>query len=66
MIEISVNNEKKILKATTVAILLGECGFTAEKVAVAINAEFVPRSQYASHQLKNGDLVDVLSAVQGG
>jgi sulfur carrier protein len=41
-------------------------GFDAAKVAIAVNEDFVPRSQYESYCLENGDQVDVLAPVQGG
>ncbi len=63
---VSINGEKKTVKATTVAELLTECGFDADKIAVAINAEFVPRSTYVAHSLSDNDEIDILAAVQGG
>jgi sulfur carrier protein len=66
MIEISLNNEKKQVAASTVAQLLDECGFVADKVAVAINCEFVARSDYAEQTLAVNDQLDILAAVQGG
>ena len=35
-------------------------------VAVAINREVVPRSEYARRQLCDGDRVEILEAVGGG
>ena len=34
--------------------------------AVAVNTVFVPKSQYASHVLSEGDKVEVISPVTGG
>lgn len=34
--------------------------------AVAVNAEVVPRSQHSTHRLHSGDVVEVVTAVQGG
>lgn len=67
MAEISLNNEKYPLTAnTTISQLLQQYGFVEDKIAVAINSEFVPRSSYTTRILQAGDEVDVLSAVQGG
>ncbi|MBB3047332.1 sulfur carrier protein [Litorivivens lipolytica] len=67
MIEVSVNSEsKQIDGAKTLAELLGEWGFECQRVAVAVNEDFVPRSTYASVSLKAGDRVDVVAPVQGG
>ncbi|KAF7768920.1 sulfur carrier protein [Pseudoalteromonas citrea] len=37
-----------------------------EPFAVAVNGEFVPRSQCAETDLKAGDNIDLLSPIQGG
>lgn len=66
MIEISLNNERRQVSANTVAQLLDECGYTADKVAVAINCEFVARGDYAKKTLAASDQLDILAAVQGG
>ena len=67
MIVVSVNNEKKELASEmNVAELLQSLGFIAEKVAVAINTEFVPRSAYGREVVKNNDRIDILAPVQGG
>ena len=39
---------------------------SAEKFAVAVNGEFVPRSKYESITLKENDDVELLSAIVGG
>ena len=36
------------------------------KFALAINNEFLPRSQYSHYQLKPGDCIDLLTPVAGG
>lgn len=67
MIKVSINNEpQQLAEGSTVADMLGQLGFVAAKVAVAVNTEFVPRSTYASQVLQPGDSVDVLAPVQGG
>jgi len=35
-------------------------------VAVAVNGEVVPRAQHPAHPLHDGDVVEVVTAVQGG
>jgi thiamine biosynthesis protein ThiS len=44
---------------------LGE-RFEGRSVAVAVNLDIVPREQHAEHALKQGDRVDVVTAVGGG
>ncbi len=51
--------------AATVAALLQQRGQT-QGVAVAINDDFVPRSQYATRALREGDAVEIVAPMQGG
>lgn len=67
MISVSVNNEaKQCDPAQPLSNLLDHWGFQCDKVAVAVNGDFVPRSRYGEYQLSGGDKVDVLAPVQGG
>jgi sulfur carrier protein len=67
MIAVSVNNQQKQCdKQKPLAALLQEWGFESGKVAVAVNGDFVPRSRYGEHRLRDGDQLDVLAPVQGG
>lgn len=50
----------------TVAVLLAGLGYPEQGIAVAVDATVVPRSQWASAQLRPGVRVDVVTAVQGG
>jgi len=34
--------------------------------AAAVNTQFVPKTQYAQHALKDGDRVEIISPVTGG
>lgn len=53
--------------ATTVADLVEQhLGREPTGVAVAVNATVVPRDQWAARSLQDGDVVDVVTAVQGG
>ena len=59
---------REIAEGTSVAQLVLELGGREDGrgVAVAIEAEVVPRSAWASTTLDEGDRVEVLVAVQGG
>jgi sulfur carrier protein len=54
--------------ATTVADLVEQHLGRREPagVAVAVNAIVVPRDRWAAWPLRDGDVVDVVTAVQGG
>jgi sulfur carrier protein len=54
--------------AASVADLLAELGLApaARGVAVAVDGEVVPRSQWAATALADGSRVEVVDAIQGG
>lgn len=67
MIEIFVNGEKHTLDAKTVLTdALQQWGYACEKIAVAINGEFVARGHYANVTLSANDTLDIVAPVQGG
>ena len=49
-----------------VAALLQHLGLGERRVAVEVNRAIVPRSQHASHTLKDGDAVELVQALGGG
>jgi len=60
--------EREIPREMTVMELLEEIGVKYRKVglAVAINEEVVPKSEYTSRKVKEGDKVEVVHLVGGG
>ena len=50
----------------TVHGLLQRLDLQRRRVAVAINAEIVPRSRFAQALIRDGDRVEVIQAVGGG
>ena len=66
---ISVNGEPRELPApATVGALLDALGVEPRRrgIAVAVDAEVVPRTAWEAHELRAGDRVEVLTAIQGG
>ena len=62
---ITLNGETVPLDGTaTVADLLADRG--PDGVAVAVNGEVVPRSRHRNRPLVDGDVVEMVTAVQGG
>lgn len=53
-------------EAPTIWHFLRSRGAAVEHVVVAVNGDVVPRAQWASHELKEGDVVEVVHAVAGG
>lgn len=67
MIEVMLNGEPRALpRATSVSNALQQWGYQCERIAVAINGEFVARDHYGQRLLDERDLVEVVAPVQGG
>ncbi|MDS1268726.1 sulfur carrier protein ThiS [Lipingzhangella sp. LS1_29] len=65
--EVAVNGETRTLPpGTTVATVVGELTTATSGVAVSLNDEVVPRTEWPRRVLRPGDRIDVLTAVQGG
>ena len=66
-VEVTVNGEAREVPAgTTVAELVAAVTELAAGVAAAVNDEVVPRRCWPGTQLRDGDRVEVVTAVQGG
>jgi sulfur carrier protein len=64
---ILVNGEPREVSAPTVAGLLDELGVQAQRgVAVAVNAEVVPRAEWERFAVPEAAKVEILTAMQGG
>lgn len=64
---VSANGEVREYPAdTTLARLVAGLTTATEGVAVAVNETVVPRSRWEETALREGDRVEVLTAVQGG
>jgi sulfur carrier protein len=62
-------HERELPAGTTVAKLVQESAVEPERargVAVAVDAEVVPRSAWAETELTDGQRVELLAAMQGG
>jgi sulfur carrier protein len=53
-------------RALSIQDLLEQNDLLGKRVAVAVNADVVPRSSFASVQIRPGDKVEILHAVGGG
>ena len=66
-VRIRLNGEpREIEDGLTVARLVESLGLGGGRVAVAVNAEVVPRGEHAAHVLRDGDNVEIIHAVAGG
>lgn len=50
----------------SLAELLDGLGYRGQKIATAVNGDFVPERARAATQLAHGDRIEVVSARQGG
>lgn len=67
MVEITVNGEPKLLTFNcNLEEAIAEWQINAENFAIAVNDQFIPKPNYASTQLDNGDRVEILIPMQGG
>lgn len=66
MISVTINGEKEQLNDTISLAALLERRNQGAGVAVAVNGEFVPRSEYPARLLKEGDQIEVVAPMQGG
>lgn len=53
-------------RGLTVAELVQKAAESSKGVAVAVNAEVVPRSAWSERRLAEGDSIELLKAAQGG
>ena len=58
--------EREVPDRVTVTGLLAAIEVTAERVAVEVNREIVPRSLHAEHALGEGDRIEIVTMVGGG
>ena len=66
-LEIRLNGEPRTLETDcTVALLVESMGLADRRIAVAVNREVIPRSQFSKRALAEGDRVEILKAVGGG
>ena len=68
MMTVSVNSEQKQIDtpcSIAQALMLWQYRGGA-KVAVAVNGEFVPRSEYDRYLLSDNDCIDIVAPIQGG
>ena len=64
---VQINGElRELPSGCTAQQLLVNLGMQGKRVALEINLEIVPRSQYHAHVLRDGDRVEVVHAIGGG
>ncbi len=64
--QLLVNGQTLRTEAPTLAALLLELQIAPTGTAVAVNEAVVRRANHADFQLKDGDKIEIIRAVQGG
>ena len=66
-IAISVNGKTRTLEAElSLQDLLQDLGMTTGRIAVELNGNSVPRSQFSSQLISNLDSIEIVQAIGGG
>ena len=64
---IQINGEEhSLVLGLTLKALLQELGLSEEGVALAVNGQVLPKKNWASQVLSDGDRVEIVRAVGGG
>jgi thiamine biosynthesis protein ThiS len=62
-----VNGEERPFEdGKTVADLIAELGLGAKRIAVELNREIVPKAEYGSRAIREGDAIEIVQFVGGG
>jgi len=65
--QILINGQPHPLPAPlTVAALIESLGLAGRRLAVEVNQAIVPKSAHATHELRDGDRVELVQAMGGG
>ncbi|MFP5507491.1 MAG: sulfur carrier protein ThiS [Gammaproteobacteria bacterium] len=65
--QILVNGEpRSVAPGLTAAQLVELLELGGRRLAMEVNREILPRSQYAAHQLRDGDRIEIVQAIGGG
>lgn len=63
---VTVNGQAQDAAGKTLAELLASAGYKTGRIAVERNGDIVPKAQYASTVLEDGDTLEVVRFVGGG
>ncbi len=58
--------EQSLTQPTTLAQFLAQQGYRVERIVVERNGEIVPKAAYASVQLCDSDVIEIVSFMGGG
>jgi thiamine biosynthesis protein ThiS len=61
-----INGEPRAVTADTLGALVEQLGIKADRVAIEVNRQIIPRNQWPQTALKDGDQLEVVHFVGGG
>jgi sulfur carrier protein len=61
-----VNGKRQETTAASLQALLGELEYEGSHFVIAVNYDVVPRGQWPSKSLSDGDQIEIVSMRQGG
>lgn len=59
-------DERSVTAETTVEQVVGEVTALSSGVAAAVNGVVVPRREWGAQPVRDGDRIEIVTAVQGG
>jgi sulfur carrier protein len=65
-LSLTVNGAAREATASTLLELLTDLGYGGNKVATAVNGDFVPERLRGAHRLTDGDVIEIVAPRQGG
>jgi thiamine biosynthesis protein ThiS len=66
-VTVTINGQaKQIAEMDSLAALIESLGMKTDRVAVELNREIVPRSQWNATTIKDGDRLEIVHFVGGG
>lgn len=63
---ICINGEKVEKNEIKLSAYLEENGINPHRIAVELNGEILPKSQYSDTVLKDGNIIEIVNFVGGG
>ena len=63
---VKINGNEVLCEGSSLAEYLAGTRYDVRRIAVERNGEIVPKSQYESTVLEDGDVVEIVSFVGGG
>ncbi len=63
---LTINGESRPISAETLSALVEQLEMKADRVAIELNREIIPRDQWTQTRLNDGDQLEIVHFVGGG